>query len=102
MKEVTTKATKMPKKEAVRYLTDYSISVANKTNDTWNDLSNFLLVKFMDGNIKQSKDGKFIKNRYGLPVRLIRKEYPDAIKRQMIKENPNLRYVTDEELKQRK
>ncbi len=102
VKRITAEAVSIPQKQAVKYLTDYTISVANKTTETWKDLSNFLLIKFMDGNIKQSKDGKFIKNRYGLPVKIIRKEYPDEVKRKMIQENPDLRYVTDEELKNRK
>ncbi len=102
IKNIDRKAQKMSKAKAVQFLTDYSKNVAEKTTETWRELGNFLLVKFMDGNIKPSKNGKFLKNKYGLPVKIIRKEYPDEIKRKMIKENPNLRYITDEELKKRK
>ncbi|PIF00459.1 MAG: dipeptidase [Paludibacter sp.] len=101
-KEIDKKAIKMSQSKAVRFLTDYSNNVAEKTTKTWRYLGNFLLVKFIDGNIKPSENGTFIKNEYGLPVKIIREEYPDEVKRKIIKENPDLRYITDEELEKRK
>ena len=53
---------------AVEFLTDYSVNTANTTVKTWIDLSNWLLVKYIDGNVKKEQDGQFIRNPYGFPV----------------------------------
>lgn len=53
---------------AVEFLTDYSVNTANTTVKTWIDLSNWLLVKYIDGNVKKEQDGRFIRNPYGFPV----------------------------------
>lgn len=53
---------------AVEFLTDYSVNTANSTAKSWNDLSNFLLLKYLDGNVKKEKDGQFIRNPWGYPV----------------------------------
>lgn len=46
--------------------------IAKKATDDYRNLAQYLLVKFMDGNMKKTdKDGNFIKSEYGLPV------YPD-------------------------
>jgi dipeptidase len=49
---------------ALAYLTDYSISVGANTFMHWKDLGHYLLVKYMDGNIKKEADGRFIYNAY--------------------------------------
>ena len=47
-----------------QYLTDFSISNAQKIFDKWVALEQHLLVKFMDGNIKaQNEDGSFVTNQ---------------------------------------
>lgn len=55
-------------KLAIEFLTDYSVNTANSTVKTWNDLSNFLLVKYIDGNVKKENDRQFIRNPWGYPV----------------------------------
>ena len=40
---------------AVKYLTDYSNSVAEKTFKTWKNLYHYLFMRYMDGNIKTKK-----------------------------------------------
>jgi dipeptidase len=50
---------------ARQYLTDYSLSAGQQTFKRWKQLGHYLLVKYMDGNIKQERDGKFIYNGYG-------------------------------------
>lgn len=43
--------------------------VAKRSTDAYRDLAQYLLVKFMDGNMKKTdKDGKFMYNEYGIPV----------------------------------
>jgi len=50
-------------KESARdFLTDYSLSMGNLTFDSWKKLGEYLLVKYIDGNIKKEKDGVFLTN----------------------------------------
>jgi len=53
------------KKQAVTYLTDYSIQVAQEAFDKWKSFGEYLIVKYMDGVVKKEADGKFIQNEYG-------------------------------------
>ena len=43
---------------AREFLTGYSCQQADAITKRWIDLSNYLLVKYIDGNIKKEKDGK--------------------------------------------
>lgn len=47
---------------AREFLTTYSVNTAQSMFDRWNDLDKYLLVKYMDGNVKKEKDGKFLQN----------------------------------------
>ena len=47
------------------YLTRVCDKVANETTARWKQLGEYLLVKYMDGNVKKEKDGKFEENGYG-------------------------------------
>lgn len=43
--------------------------IAKKATDDYRNLAQYLLVKYMDGNMKKTDDkGNFIKSEYGLPV----------------------------------
>lgn len=55
--------------EAAReLLTAYSCNMAEYSTATWKSLGEFLMVKFLDGNVKkQNEDGSFVVNEYGLP-----------------------------------
>lgn len=57
--------------EAIDFLNAYCDKQAELTLNTWKDLGIYLLVKYMDGNVKIEKDGQFVKNGYGL------QEFPD-------------------------
>ncbi|MBD5269470.1 MAG: dipeptidase [Bacteroides sp.] len=47
-------------------------AIAKEATDRYRDLGTYLLVRFMDGNMKKvDADGNFMKNEYGLPL------YPD-------------------------
>lgn len=50
---------------AIAYLTSYSVSQAQATTDRWKKLGEYLIVKYLDGNMKKEKDGKFLENGYG-------------------------------------
>ncbi|MDE7081010.1 MAG: C69 family dipeptidase [Muribaculaceae bacterium] len=44
-------------------------AIAKKATDSYRDLAQFLLVRFMDGNMKKLDDnGQFPRNEYGLPL----------------------------------
>jgi dipeptidase len=71
-------------KLANEFLTDYSVSMANTTFQRWQELCNWLLVKYIDGNIKKEKDGNFIENPWGYPVSPSQPGYPDSWKKSVI------------------
>ena len=95
-------ATAMTETEARKFLTDYSVSSMESTVKAWKSLGEFLLVKYIDGNIKKEENGVFLKNEHGLPPGIIRAGYPEEVQRAMVKENPELRQKTQEELDRRK
>jgi dipeptidase len=73
-------------KLARQFLTDYSCQQADITFNKWKELSEYLLVKFIDGNIKKEKDGKFLDNGTGVAVGPDQPGYSEAWKK-MVKEN---------------
>ena len=48
-------------------LTDYSCRTADYATLRYKQLGEYLFVKFLDGNVKKEKDGKFLRNPYGTP-----------------------------------
>jgi dipeptidase len=50
---------------ARNFLTGYSNTQASNTFQRWQKLSHFLLVKYIDGNIKKEENGKLLPNKYG-------------------------------------
>jgi dipeptidase len=53
---------------AVEYLSDFSVDNAEKMVSSWKDFSNYLLVKYIDGNVKKEDGGKFKLNENGYPA----------------------------------
>jgi dipeptidase len=53
------------RKQAVAFLTDYSISAAQKALNEWKSLGEYLIVKYMDGVVKKERDGKFVQGEHG-------------------------------------
>jgi dipeptidase len=45
-------------------ITKFSTERVTKTFNTWKTLNQYLLVKYMDGNVKKEKDGKFLESPY--------------------------------------
>ena len=72
MKEVSRfddRAKKTDKDDAlVEQLNDFSNRQAKRMMREWTKLDHYLLVKYIDGNIKKEKDGKFERNEAGTPV----------------------------------
>jgi len=72
--------------QARQLLTDYSVSTGNETVKRWKELDNFLLVKYIDGNMKQEKDGQFLRNPYGYPATPKHPGYPEWWLRKLVEE----------------
>ncbi len=77
---------KSDEKQARDYLTGYSLKSVQNTFDKWKGLSEYLLVKYIDGNIKQEKDGKFVRNKWGNPSMPLQPGYSDSWKKSVILE----------------
>ena len=88
--------------DAKAFLTNFSLSQAEKSTAEWKKLGEYLLVKYMDGNIKKEKDGKFLQNEDKIPPSINRAGYPEEFLRKMVKENPKSRMLTEQEMKNRK
>ena len=58
----------MTEQEASDYLTALTDYWAEKTTADYHKLGDYLLVKYLDGNIKKEKDGVFERNPQGVPV----------------------------------
>jgi len=53
------------------FVSDYSYNQLENVTDEWIELYHFLFSKFVDGNIKQTENGEFLKNSYSdrIPAR---------------------------------
>ncbi len=72
--------------QAKEYLTDYCVSNANYVVDYWKTFGEWLLVKYLDGNIKQEENGEFLRNDWGYPKSPTFPGYPDNWKENVVKE----------------
>ena len=70
-------------------LTQFSNSQAELMFTEWKKLDNFLMVKYIDGNIKKEKDGKFLESEYrdGQCVFPEQPAYPEWWYRAIIKDH---------------
>jgi len=76
-------------RQAREYLTKYSVESAQHTFSQWKSLSEYLLVKYIDGNIKKEKDGKFERSIYNGPVMPLQPGYSDTWKKSVIQDTGN-------------
>ena len=71
--------------QAIDYLTDFSNQAGRNTVEQWRNLSNYLLVKYLDSNVKQvDENGEFLRNPYGYPLKPKQPGYPDSWKKAVI------------------
>ena len=74
-------------KKAQQYLTDYSNKQADNTFNRYKKLSQFLLMKYIDGNIKKEKAGVFELNEYKTTVVSPEQPgYPEAWLRKIVED----------------
>jgi len=65
------------KESGIKFLTEYSVNEANNMTARWKQLGQYLLIKYMDGNIKREKDGQFERTETGLAPAPIFAGYPE-------------------------
>jgi dipeptidase len=70
-----------------RQLNDFSGRAAARMMKEWNDLDKYLLVKYMDGNIKKEKDGKFERTETGQAVFPSQPKYREEWYRMIVKDH---------------
>lgn len=78
--------------KAREYLTQYSLTSANKMMDRWNGLFRFIVVKHNDMVLKPVENGEFKRSEYGLGASVKRPGYSEEYWRKVIKEDPD-RYL---------
>ncbi len=88
---------KADEEAAIEFLTDYSVSAGNQTVKEWKQLGEFLLVKYIDGNIKKESGGVFERNPYGNPASPDQPGYPDSWKKRVIEDTGNKLLVPGDE-----
>lgn len=73
---------------AVKYLNDYSVEKAQQMLARWNQLFEFMVVKYNDMIIKPTdKNGIFEKTQYGLGARPARPGYPEKYAKELVKQS---------------
>ena len=72
---------------AVKYLNDYGIEKAQQMLTRWQQLFQFMVVKYNDMIIKPTKkDGSFEKTPYGLGATPVRPGYPEKYAKELMKQ----------------
>lgn len=82
---------------AVKYLNDYSVEKAQQMLARWNQLFEFMVIKYNDMIIKPTdKNGNFEKTPYGLGARPARPGYPEKYAKQLVKQSGDKFLVPEE------
>ena len=82
---------------AGKYLNDYSVEKAQQMLCRWNQLFEFMVVKYNDMIIKPTdKNGTFKKTPYGLGATPVRPGYPEKFAKQLVKQSGDKFLVPEE------
>ena len=82
---------------AVKYLNDYSVEKAQQMLARWNQLFEFMVVKYNDMIIKPTdKNGTFKMTPYGLGATPVRPGYPEKFAKQLVKQSGDKFLVPEE------
>jgi dipeptidase len=68
------------------YITNFSVNAGDHTVAVWKELGQYLLVKYIDGNVKKEENGKFLRNEYGYPAGPDFPGYSEEWKRKVAKD----------------
>lgn len=95
---------KKDKNEAIQFLTNYSTEQAQAATADWKKLGEYLMVKHLDGALKEEKNGDFVRGNNNIPPKVIRPGYPvEFLKTEFVAPDADrFRVKTQEELENRK
>ncbi len=82
--------------KAIEIINNYSNTQANLTVMRFKKLGQFLLVKYIDGNVKKEKDGKFLKNGYTQAAHPDQPGYPEWFLKKIVDDAGNKLKVIEE------
>ncbi len=76
-------------KKAAKVATDFSLNAAQTLFDCWVSLDEYLMVKYIDGNVKSENEQGFIENGNGkdIPAQIQQPGYSEAWKRMVAEDN---------------
>jgi dipeptidase len=69
--------------KAIEFVTDFSVNTAASTIKQWKELDRYLLVKYIDGNIKQEANGEFLRTSTGISVSPQQPQLPEFWRREI-------------------
>lgn len=72
--------------DATAFLTQYSAAEANGATAAYKDLGIYLLVKFLDGNVKREKNGTFERTPEGIPASPMHPAYSEDFYRAIVRQ----------------
>ena len=81
------RAAKSEGEALTRQLNDFSNRQATRMMREWTELDHYLLVKYMDGNIKKEKDGRFERTSTGMAVMPEQPAYRDEWLRMIVNDH---------------
>ena len=58
---------KLDPEKAKEFITEYTLEQASITFNAWKKLDEFLMVKYLDGNLHKEENGVFLRNEHGYP-----------------------------------
>jgi dipeptidase len=67
--------------KAIEFVTDFSVNTAASTIKRWKELDRYLLVKYIDGNIKREANGDFLRTPTGVSVSPQQPQLPEFWRR---------------------
>jgi dipeptidase len=71
---------------AREFITNYSVNMGDYTVQRYKELGQFLLVKYIDGNIKKEENGVFLRTEEGYPLSPDQPGYSDQWKEIVVKD----------------
>jgi dipeptidase len=71
---------------AREFITNYSVTMGDYTVRRYKELGQFLLVKYIDGNIKKEENGQFLRTGDGYPMNPDQPGYPEQWKEIVVKD----------------
>ena len=70
--------------DVTAFLNEYTARESNGATEAYKELGIYLLVKYLDGNIKQEKDGEFARTPYGMADRPKQPKYSEEFYRAIV------------------